>query len=476
MKRREFIEKSALTGCAFAGSGFAALAMPEFAGAFGSGGGIDIEEGLYLLESGKEKNIIPEIRPEILNNPRAVFLIETHISIPRDERGFFTEARQELEKTGKELVRNIFVGGNKKGGSTLVKPNFTTVPDNVLSPVVGINTSSDFVAGFVEGLREIGNKNVIISDRGTNVRNHRKTGIYSVFDKHEINMIEANYLKFSHYSKKELNWHRVPNPVVWKRIPTCRPVGDNDNIFINMAKLKSHNLGLTTLTLKNLQGVVPTGYGQYCNTWSGLPILAKHSYQINYSRDFVSDYQERIEAAFLKHRVAGFKYWDYESYYPQYERRGGWKAFKKIKDDPEKVNEFIKGIENLMWDEQWCQRAIDSAEAIKPSINIIEGVIGSDGSGFDTGKDELCNIILVGLSILEIDSVGSYIMGHDPEELLYTRIARERGLGENNPERIKLYWIKNGEIIPVGNLSEIKRYRLGVNMHTWSETGKRLFW
>ena len=26
------------------------------------------------------------------------------------------------------------------------------------------------------------------------------------------------------------------------------------------------------------------------------------------------------------------------------------------------------------------------------------------------------------------------------------------------------------------NLSEIKRYRLGVNMHSWAETGKRLFW
>ena len=150
MKRREFLGKSALTGCAFAGWGFATLAMPEFAWAFGSGGGIDIEEGLYLLESGKEKNIIPRIRPEILNKPRAVFLIETHVNVPRDERGFFTEAQTELEKIGKELVGNIFVGGNKKGGSTLVKPNFTTVPDNVLSPVVGINTSPDFVAGFVE--------------------------------------------------------------------------------------------------------------------------------------------------------------------------------------------------------------------------------------------------------------------------------------------------------------------------------------
>ena len=136
----------------------------------------------------------------------------------------------------------------------------------------------------------------------------------------------------------------------------------------------------------------------------------------------------------------------------------------------------MKGIERLMWDEQWCQRAIDSAMTITPAINIIEGVIGRDGSGFDTGKDEVCNIILVSLSMLEIDSIGSYIMGHNPKELYYTRIAKERGMGENDPERIKLYRIRKGEIIPVKNISELKRYRLGVNLHTWTETDKRLFW
>ena len=89
---------------------------------------------------------------------------------------------------------------------------------------------------------------------------------------------------------------------------------------------------------------------------------------------------------------------------------------------------------------------------------------------------ELCNIIVIGLSTLEVDSIGSYIMGHDPTELPYTRVGKERGLGECDPNKIDLYWIRNGEIVPVKDLSEIKRYRLGVNLHTWSETGKRLFW
>ena len=78
--------------------------------------------------------------------------------------------------------------------------------------------------------------------------------------------------------------------------------------------------------------------------------------------------------------------------------------------------------------------------------------------------------------MLEIDAVGTYIMGHDPKELPYTRIAKERGMGENDLAKIEIYRIRNGEITRIKNLTEIKRYRLGVNMHTWTETGERLFW
>ncbi|MBN1292511.1 MAG: DUF362 domain-containing protein [Candidatus Latescibacteria bacterium] len=478
MKRRNFLHKSAVAGATYAGLELYGHAMPMPAEAFGTGGGIDVAEGLDILEQGKEKNIIVDIRPEIRNNPRAVFLIETHVSARRDDRGFFTEAQPQLEATGKDIASQIFIKGSKKGGSTIVRPNFTTVPENVLSPVCGINTSCDFIAGFIQGLREMGNTNVITSARGTTVKNHRQTGIYDVFDKHNINLIEANYRRFENYDKTELNWHKVPgNPQVWKNIPTYRPIGDKDNFFINMPKLKNHNLGLTTLSIKNLQGVVPRGYGHYCDRWSAMELLATKSYDINFKRDFVKDYYQNVESAFLKHRAAGFKHWDYENVYPVYEKKGGWEAFKKVKDNRENLRDFMDDIKGpLMWDEQWSQRAIDSAFAIRPDINIIEGIIGRDGSGFNVGTDELCNVLVIGISIAEVDSIGSYIMGHDPTELPYTRIARERGLGECDPNKIDLYWIKDGEVISIKNLTEIKRHRLGVNMHTWAETSERLFW
>jgi hypothetical protein len=206
--------------------------------------------------------------------------------------------------------------------------------------------------------------------------------------------------------------------------------------------------------------------------------LARRSYHTDFDRTFLPEYYQNVEAAFLRHRAAGFKHWDFEGAYPLYEKKGGWEAFRKIKGDPAKTKEFMQGIPDaLMYDEMWCQRALDSASAIVPDINIVEGIIGRDGSGFDLGRDYLCNWIVVGLSKIEVDAVASWLMGQDPRELFYTRIAKERGMGENNPEKIRINLIRDtGEIDPLNNLAELRRAHLGVNLHSWFSKGEMLFW
>jgi len=263
MERRTFLAAGLTTGAAALG-GLFDFATP--ACALDTGGGIGIEEGLHLLEGGKEKNITPAIRPEIADRPRAVFLIETRVDASPDSRGFYTDARMQLEETGKRIVPWIFVCGSKRGGSTVIAPNFTTVQDSVLSPV------------------------------------------------------------------------------------------------------------------------------------------------------------------------------------------------------------------QLMYSEMWCQRAVDSAFAVRPHIYIIEGIIGREGNGFNIGTDHLCNFIVIGLSKLEVDSVASYLMGQNPLELHYTRIGKERGLGENDPEKIEINWIRDGEIVPLRRLSELRRIPLGVNIFGAKDPGERLFW
>jgi uncharacterized protein (DUF362 family) len=477
MDRRSFIKRTATGVSAFAGTNLFGYAMPEVE-AFSTGGGIGIEEGLYNLEKGKEKNIMPEIRPEIKNNPRAVFLIETDVKAERKAHGHFSGAEEQIESYAKDIASKIFVKGTKKGGSTTILPNLTWVPDVINYPTVGTNTSHDFIIGFAQGLYDLGNQNITAMARGSNVVDHRKSGLYKKLDSIELQLIEAKYLEFGHYSKNELNWHKVPgDPVVWNTIPTNRPIGDNDNLFINMPKMKCHNLGLTTLSIKNRQGGVPSGYGHYCDRWSAMEHQCRNVYGIDYNRHFEKNHYQNVESAFLKHIAAGFKHWDYEKLYPKYEKKGGWSAFKKLKGDINAIEEFMADIDGpLMWDEQWSQRAIDSAKAITPDINIVEGVIARDGSGFHTGKDYLANIVIAGISTCEVDAVGTWLMGHDPLEMPYLRIAKERGLGENDLSKIDIYRIRGNNIVPLKDISEMKRMSLGVNLHSWDETGERLFW
>lgn len=84
-------------------------------------------------------------------------------------------------------------------------------------------------------------------------------------------------------------------------------------------------------------------------------------------------------------------------------------------------------------------------------------------------------MLVVSSGILEVDDIGSWIICHSPRQFPYTRIGKERGLGENDPTKIEFFRIRDNEIVPVKNISEIKRYRLDANIHTWSETGERLF-
>ncbi len=485
MKRRDFINKSAIGMSSLAAAGLYDLVIPMEAGALGTGGGMGIEEGLYLLEKGKAKNIMPEVRPEIRDKPRAVFLIETHVDAKKDKKGYdgyYKEAVPQLHKEGKRIASELFVKGTTKGGSTFIKPNFTWVPEHRNHRTNGVYSSPDFIVGMVEQLREIGNSNVICGEGPTNAQNHRHGGAYDGFDSGNVNMIEMGYEKFSHYTKKELNWKKVPDSLIWKQIPYCRPVGDPDNFLINVATLKVHETSITTLTTKNLQGCVPKGYGQFCIPWIDMEALAYRS-GIDFKRHFHKDYYQRIEKQFLKHRAKGFKRWEdnvkQSGSYKRYEELGGWNTFRKLKMNSQEFNDFVKETGPLMRQEMWIQRGLDNASVLKPQMNIIEGIIGLDGTAlnnYNIGEDHLCNIVIAGLSTFEVDVVGNYIMGHDPREIWYTRIAKERNLSECDINKIDIYRIRNGEIIPVRNLAEIKRHPLGLNWALHDDPAQRLFW
>ncbi len=481
MKRREFIHTS-LKGM---GGGMAFTTMADMiqhgsAHALGTGGGLGIEEGMYYVEQGKKNNIIPTLRLEILSNPKAVFLIETHVDAHKGKDGMYTDAVEQLTQEGTRIAKLLFRKGENRGGVTFIKPNFTHVYPWDYDRTTGVYSSPDFIGGMVTHLRDLGNTNHIAGEGPTGAVVHRGGGVYDAFDTYDLKMIESGYEWFSHYKKSELNWMKPPTEsAIWKRIPYFKPIGDKGTFMINVSAMKCHMTGLTTLTVKNLQGCVPKGYGQFCNSWDQVESQARRE-NIDFGHDFQKDYYQRVEAYFLKHRAAGFKRWDYFGDYAKYEAKGGWEAFRKVKDDDEARNVFVNETGGIMRHEIWMHRGLDNAATLMPDINIICGIISLDGMELHSNKigdHMLSNIVVAGASPFEVDAVGSWIMGHDPKELWYTRVAKERGYGECDPAKIDIYWIREeGPIEPIRDLASIRRQKVGLCWAQTQDPNQRLFW
>ena len=469
--RRNFLK---LTGIAGTGSlAFGCSAGMQRVSALSKS---DIAEGplirdvMKLVEERKDGNIRPQIRSEILENPKAVFIIETSVKAEKDAKGSYDSAGPQLEEAGYLVATTLFEKGNTRGGKTTINPNWTSISKGLRYPTIGITTAPYFVAGFAEGLRELGNTNFVVTERSSGANMLREAGHLDILAEHNIPFIDAHYKHFRMYEKDELNWFKIPDGLVWKRVPTFRPHFDKDAFNINIPTMKCHNLGLTTLSIKNMQGLVPDGYGHYCDRFHQM-----YTIRPEMRKDIKGDFWQTVEKEFLRHRSMGYKYYDIEGSYPVYRKKGGWNAFKKVRKNRRQADEFMKGVKNLMWDEQWAQRTVDTLAVFKPDINIIEGIISRDGNAFENGTDYLTNYVIASRNLVAVDSVTSYLMGHNPTELHYLRIADERGYGPINLDYIPVYIIKGKEITRLKDYRTLKRYRLGIDLHRRPKEPLRFF-
>ncbi|MFA5155817.1 MAG: DUF362 domain-containing protein [Candidatus Omnitrophota bacterium] len=74
---------------------------------------------------------------------------------------------------------------------------------------------------------------------------------------------------------------------------------------------------------------------------------------------------------------------------------------------------------------------VDIYEEVKPALTVVDGIVAMEGDGPATsGKLRKQNIIVAGKDCVAIDSVLASIMGLEPKDILTTKEAAERGLGE----------------------------------------------
>ena len=360
------------------------------------------------------------LHSKIAEKPDAVF-------VRRTELGSMEEVTPEsYREIARRVAQALFCSDAEDADEALViKPNITGGPREGERPgerprYLGEATDPNFVGGLIDVFRDLGMEN----GRIKMIEGRSNVNIWPVFEHTGFAQLardmDVELINNSRetYGEEELHWVPVEDGVVFKEIPIVRPTNDPGAKLIGVAKMKTHGLAITTLTVKNMQGLVAYRYKHFCQRIDTVeqfpPELGEH---------FRPNLREVIEEGYRRHR----------------------------EDDPEWD----------MWDEIYAHRACDSLLALHPFLSIVEGVVGRWGTGYRRAQDALGNLVVAGINPVHVDAVTSYLMGHNPTRINYLRIAHERGFGENDPARIETYLLHDDHIEPC-DPTALDRLKLGV--------------
>ncbi len=349
------------------------------------------------------------LHPFIEANPKAVFIRRTHVPHKMDSAAKTEE--------GLRLGREIFVPLGRPGVPVtyrvILKPNFTSVRDRhrTLEDNWGTGTDPHFYEGLILGLREIGlRKFWFIEANGFPSWNYR--GYLDINERLGIEMNEPSRRPRNFRDSFEMNWSKVPDAVVYQRIPHYAPVNEPDTWLLNIAKWKAHGMCMSQ-SVKNEQGLVVLPYVRFCSGWPmvlGVPDYMKP--------DIHPEVETRVNRFFESHVKMGYR--RYASH------------------------DSLGGIQQEIWAHKTC----DNMSVLKTGLSMIEGITGRDGDGFGTGEDHLTNLVMFGKDKFRLDIVGLWLGGHEPGNVHLYRIAKERGLSDTfNPWEVPIYEWVNGQAI-----------------------------
>jgi hypothetical protein len=288
---------------------------------------------------------------------------------------------------------------------------------------MGIQTDASFVEGVIGSFCDL---SILPSNLHIREANYFASGVdgtwyKSLASRTGIDLKEMPTLPG--ISPSEVHWSDVPGGSWYARIPHLWPVNAPGSCLVNIAKLKSHSMGMT-LCSKNLQGTNARPYVAHCTAWN-TPMGGVNT------ADVVPNAFTSIRESYDGHKTT----------IPRWTTLDG---------------DASAGSAGGLWMETHTARCLDNNAALHPVLNIIEGVYGREGP-FVTGPgpdglgvDIMSNIVLFGTNARHVDIIGVYLAGHEPGNFGLFHVARERGLAQTiNPHEITLFeWQTDGTATP----------------------------
>ena len=196
---------------------------------------------------------------------------------------------------------------------------------------------------------------------------------------------EANVRLFE---MNDVESRQVPAPdgVVFNEFTIPVAVLDCSFLF-NIPVAKCHNLGCTTLAIKNLMGIVDRPQRHFCTVQTVDKPFGPELFEI--TETGLTLFEDRF---------------------------------------------YLK----------LCDLVLTFRSLGIPHLCVVDGLVGRDGTGFKEGNNQTLGWTLIGENEVMVDAVGTYLMGLDPLETPYLRVAVERGLGTNHLDEISVHDLRTG--------------------------------
>jgi hypothetical protein len=354
------------------------------------------------------------------NHPDAVFVLRTNVDAKTNASA--------IKDVGHNLGKTLFAGKPGPEGAfpttanVAIKPNITSWSWDKppIEQTMGIQTDPYFVEGVINSLTDLAVPagNVFIRDANFVTTQTDGKWYTDLATRSGINLASLPPVGGG-LAAEDVLWLDVPNGVWYNKIPYLWPFNSAGSCLINIAKLKSHGMGMT-LCSKNIQGINARPYVAHCTAWG----TDMAGVSLN---DVQSNAFSTIQSNYNRHKGS----------IPR------WKTL-----DGDAGGKSAGGL----WMETHTARCLDNNSVTQPVLNIIEGVYGREGpfvtgpSSEGYGVDIMTNVVVFGKNARHVDIIGVYLAGHEPGDFGLFHIACERGLSHFlNPHDVPLYeWKLDG--------------------------------
>ena len=349
------------------------------------------------------------LHPFIEANRGAVFIRRTKVASRMDGAGMRAE--------GLQLGREIFVPMERTGmpvsHRVIFKPNIIG-RRSPQGPRVNWGTDPDFYEGLLTALHNLGLRKFHYAE--ANYRFSRFSFQYD--DIHERFGVEVcdPRRRGRHYQEGfGMNWSRPAGAVVYQQVPHYPPIGEPDTWLLNIAKWRSHGMCLTQCC-KNAQGLTVWPFQRFCLGWAmvtGVP---------DYMKPYICpDVVERVNRYLESHRRMGYSRYN-------------------STDSTARIGPLEQEI--------WAHKTCDNLSSLKFGLAMVEAIYARNEDPSDPVREFLPNFVMFGKDPIRVDLVGLWLGGHEPGNVHFYRIAKERGLSNTfNPWEVPVYeWTDQGPV------------------------------